>query len=210
MLCPFLLNAQQMEGGLFAGISNYQGDLVDSYVEIAETNLAYGAFLRYYVHNNFAVRLAAYGGKLTGGDVNSDDPDRYARGAKFATSIFELGINGEWHILGQERYDDTKGFLKNFSPFLYMGVAIAYTDPVIEGEGFPELEEYPNSFISIPVGGGFKYKIHEVVSIGMEGGFRPAFSDYLDGVSALGNPGRKDWYIFGGMNIVFNFGGGYY
>ena len=204
---PILLQGQNMEAGLFAGASNYQGDLVDGYVEMKETNLAYGAFLRYYVHNNLAVRVGFLGGRITGDDRNSSHPLRRLRGAKFQSDLFELGISGEWHIMGQERYDDERGFKKNFSPYLYMGLAIAYTDPVTSGEGLPELEEYPNSFFSIPVGGGFKYSVHEMVCLGFEGGFRPAFSDYLDGVSLIANPKRKDWYMFLGMTLTFKFGG---
>ena len=45
--------------------------------------------------------------------------------------------------------------------------------------------------------------IFERLVIGLEGGWRPVFSDDLDGIRRNGNPGKGDWYYFAGVTVSF-------
>ncbi len=201
--CLAEINAQQgFEGGLFMGIANYQGDLVDSYVELKETNLAMGASAGYVFSNNFVARLAFRKGRISGNDANSKDALRRERALKFKSDLYELALLGEWYILGRDRFMYTKG-ANWFNPYLFMGIAMVHSKSYAEGEGLPEKVDNSSLFVSIPIGGGLKFSIYDYISLGLEGGFRPAFSDYLDGVSQLGNPNGNDWYLFAGVNIAF-------
>jgi len=125
--CISKTNAQQgFEAGLFMGIANYQGDLVDSYVELKETNLAMGASAGYAFSNNFAVRLAFRKGKISGNDAHSKDALRRERNLKFKSDLYELALLGEWYFLGRDRFMYTKG-AKWFNPYLFMGVAMVHS-----------------------------------------------------------------------------------
>ena len=53
------------------------------------------------------------------------------------------------------------------------------------------------------VGAGVRADISEFFVIGLEVGWRPVFSDDLDGVRYNGNPESGDWYYFAGLTTSF-------
>ena len=54
-----------------------------------------------------------------------------------------------------------------------------------------------------PVGLGLRADLFERVVIGTEVGWRPVFSDSIDGIKQNANPNSGDWYYFAGATVSF-------
>jgi len=204
------------ETGVLLGTVNYSGDIAEKHLYLSETRLGYGAFGRYFTSNKFSWRANIYAGSITGDDANSKDPFVLPRSFRFRTNLLELGIGGEWHMLGKDRYSNT-GIHQHFiSPYLYLGVGGVLSSVKVEYYGSPEdrnkyvVQPLPEKksrqqFLIPTMGFGLRADISESLVIGAEFGLRPMFSDYLDGVSLNGNPEKKDWYYLGGVTLSYIF-----
>lgn len=209
LLFPFFIFSQNFEGGLSFGLLFYQGDLAEDFLELEEANLSYAFVLRSAIHEKFYLRAGFMGGQISGDDANASNPGLQARGFKFQSDIFEFHLLGEWNILGEERVN-TRGTVERqkFTPYLFGGIGLVLFDPQIfrNQEKDPEGRDYNTFNISVPIGGGVKFGLNERVVVSLEAGGRTAFTDYLDGISQLGNPDRNDWYWAGNIILTYTFG----
>ncbi|MCC6725500.1 MAG: OmpA family protein [Saprospiraceae bacterium] len=199
---PILVSAQQKwGGGLFIGMSNYWGDLVEPNCPLfKQAGPAFGISLRNQISPLLALRGSLNYGKLQGNDKNYDRNE--GRGSSFNKSLFELGLVGEFDILGKHRYNGTT-FRKTLSPYLIGGVGLGFGDPKPK-VGEPD---YSKINFAIPMGLGIRYDISSKVYLGLEYVTRATFTDDIDGIStSTGNPEENDWYNFGGLKIGFMFG----
>lgn len=214
MVLPFCLSAQldlgQLEGGLFLGVSNYQGDFtLNTAPEIAESNVALGVAFRYPLSPTHAVRINALYGKLSGTDKNFEI--REQRGANFQTALFEFSAVGEWEPFGRNRTDLTLNLGQRVSPYFFGGVGLAFIRPkTVYGDSQNERAvqddknaDYGKIQPAIPVGLGLRMGINEMMSLSAELGMRKTFTDFLDGVSHSGKLGTDDWYLFGGFMFLY-------
>lgn len=203
-LLPISLFGQHFEAGLLVGGTNYLGELASnsSQIYLKETNVAAGAFAKYNVNHLVAVRLGFNYATVSGADNNSGNRAIIDRNLNFRSDIYEVGLTGEFNILGYQPYNYTA----TFSPYLFGGIAFFQFNPQgalngqlydlqplgTEGqnlEAFPNRSPYKLSEIAIPFGIGFKYTLTETLNIGLEIGVRKLFTDYLDDVS-LTYPGN--------------------
>ena len=132
---------------------------------------------------------------LIAGNDNRSDPPR-GRNLSFRSRIIEGSLVGEFNILGYEPYN----LARPWSPYIFGGVAFfnfspktKYNDEWValqplgtEGQGlsaYPERKKYKLTQFSIPIGAGIKYALSDTWNIGIEGGVRKTFTDYLDDVS---------------------------
>ena len=195
---PLFLNAQYFEMGLSVGGSNYLGELTSnsSKIDIQETNIAAGAFVRYNLHRFVTLRLHGNYTILSGDDSNSRNEAIANRNLSFRTNLYEVGLIGEFNLFGYQPYN----YISAFSPYLFGGVAMYKFDPQAELDGqlyalqplgtegqnlaeFPDREPYELTEIAIPFGIGFKYALSEDINIGFEIGGRKLVTDYVDDVS---------------------------
>ncbi len=191
-----VVQAQHFEAGLLVGVSNYEGDLAPNTVKLSvgETHAAFGVFGRYNINNSFAVKLGVNYGSLSGDDSESTTEARRQRNLSFKSHILEVGLTGEWNILGFQPYN----LERIFSPYLFAGVAVFNYNPKAwyngewvelqplgtEGQGMPDFDtKYATTQLSIPFGIGAKYAINDKWTVGIELGLRKTFTDYLDDVS---------------------------
>lgn len=220
---PFLLLAQpkKWDAGIFLGLSNYEGDLVEPTVaQLNNSRLAYGVFAHYLFNPSLGMRFNILSGGLAGDDLKFDN--RVKRAFNFKTQISELSAQVEWDLLGKKRYqmrdDSTYNFKKTFSPYLFVGAGAAIFNPKTDFSQTSvesladriqqdQNADYSKIQLAIPIGGGFKWDLNSRTQMGVELGLRTAFTDYLDGVSISGNPDRNDWYLFGGIFISKRLGG---
>lgn len=205
LLMPLCMTAQKTEVGIFAGVATYQGDFVGPKRSLKDAGPAFGLLAKYHLSNTFAVRAALNVGQLKGDDNNFDDNRR--RGFSFKSGIFDLSGSIEYSFLSKNRYDDGGTFKKGFSPYIYVGIGIVNASPDVTLANGKELtaaeNDAPTLHFMVPIGAGLKFDLSETLSLGAEISARPAFTDYLDGLSESGNPDKDDWYALGGLTLTY-------
>ena len=211
LLSASVYSQQKLEIGGFLGFANYQGDLAPKPIEISETKLSFGAFARYHLTPKIKLRANGYTGFISGSDFNDNSGGLKERGWSFESQIFELSAVAEYHPLGKYRMSDTGIFQHQLSPYVFAGVGMVHSQPTIttakpEDIGLFAENDFKPTHLSIPFGLGIRYDLFELVSVGLEGGWRFTNNDYLDGVKYLGNPDGRDLYLFVGATMSFFFG----
>ncbi len=211
LLCPLWLLAQPaLEGGLFLGVANYQGDFtLNTSPELSESNLAVGLAVRHRLSATHGLRANLTYGKITGNDSNFEIRER--RGSTFETTLAELSVAGEWVPFGQNLSDLSLDLSQRMSPYLFLGAGVAFINPqpvfggeVLEQKAMEDLNaDFSKVQFAVPIGVGLRAGINENMSLSLELGMRKAFTDYLDGVSSVGKEGTQDWYLFGGAMFLY-------
>ncbi len=218
-IVPIVAVAQhKWEGSIFVGGANYQGDLVPTwYPYPSETQPAIGITGRYYMHPTWALRMGATYARLSGTDQNFDDPGFFLkRQYSFKSTIIETSMLLEWEPWGKQRYPAFNQYKKIFSPYLFTGAGILFSDVRTtfalyqNGEAPPAVQRdkdqpYPQQHLTMPIGGGVRIDLSRTVALGLEAGTRYAFTDYIDGVSEAANPLKGDWYSFAGVSLTLRF-----
>ncbi len=207
---PIVVKAQ-FSFGFFSGVSNYQGDVAKDLTNIKETHLAFGGGLGYRISPNFDFKAQLIWTKLSGDDANYTE--RVSRGFKFESNVTELSLLLDYNIFGSATRSNTGVFTPKFTPIVYGGIGIVKINNVAEClsddcrsgvilSPFPE-KDAKTSLVSMPFGVGFKYDASPLLAVGLRGGYRYTFSDYLDGISKAANADANDWYFILGANVVF-------
>ncbi|HND90131.1 MAG TPA: DUF6089 family protein, partial [Saprospiraceae bacterium] len=206
------LKQNSLEAGFLFGITLYSGDLTDDPVEVKETHPGYGAFVRYGFNRNLALKGHVYAGTISGDDRNSATLQN--RNLRFSSSVVELGLTAEWAPFNPPHYNSTGVHKVRFMPYLYGGIGRTFASVQAEYYGPPELRDrilrvplpepdLPTQFWMTPVGLGLRADLFERVVLGAEMGWRPVFSDAIDGIKQNGNPLKGDWYYFAGVMVSF-------
>jgi hypothetical protein len=196
-LCLLLLShitfAQSFHLGLFGGISNYQGDLIDKYYIGKLAKPAIGLTGMYDLSDRVSLRAGLTFAKIAGSDKYISKENLIARNLSFESRITEFSLLGEFNVFNLNSI--------RWSPYFFGGLAVFKFNPYTydtsntkyylkplstEGQGldqYPESKPYSLTQFAIPFGGGIKYAINDRFRIGLELGFRKTFTDYLDDVS---------------------------
>lgn len=183
------LSFGQNQIGIFGGIANYQGDLVDKAFQSprAVVGLTYG----YQLTSHINLRAGLSFAKVAGAD-SLNKKDLRLRNLSFQSPITELSFVGEFYTFDLEQ--------KSWSPYVFAGLAVYHYNPYTfdasgnkiflrdlstEGQGLSGYGSKPYALtqLAIPFGLGVKYNISSNIRIGLEAGLRKLFTDYLDDVS---------------------------
>ena len=186
--------AQYFDVGIFAGTSNYSGDLVTSIPEGPEYHPAFGVFARYN-YNRFAAKVHIYKGEVSGSDYYSTVVSgRRQRNLSFESPVLEFGFQAEFSLMEYRFWTNRN----STTPYLFAGISAFQFNPKAEyqgtvyelqaigteGQGLPGYEEpYSLTSFAIPMGVGLKLSITKKTNVGVEFGLRKTFTDYLDDVS---------------------------
>jgi hypothetical protein len=191
---------QEGEFGLAVGAAHYFGDL-NTRAKVNRPKPAIGVFFRKQFSNYIGVKLSANYAQLGYADKYSDNATQQLRNLSFNTSIWELGLTGEFNFFkfypGSEEY--------RYTPYVSLGVAIFSFDPYTyynnekyylrnlgtEGQGstaYPDRKPYGAMAMAVPLSVGFKYNLNEKTNIFLEAGYRFTRTDYLDDVSTTYAP----------------------
>ncbi len=179
-------HAQELEYGGWVGVANYFGDL-NSNASFEFLGPAGGMFFRYNLGTRFAFKNGFNYGKVSFEDAVSEFTYQQSRNLSFKSDIVEFSSHVEFNFF---KYDREKK-QHSFTPYLLTGISVFYFNPKAEFEGDiyalqpleTEGKKYSRINFAIPVGGGFKYSFTPYWTLGLEGGFRKTFTDYLDDVS---------------------------
>lgn len=188
-----ILSFSQLQVGVFGGISNYQGDLVDKLFQ--KPKAAFGLNVSYQITNRINIRGGFTFAKVTGADsLNTKQSNLQERNLSFESPITEFSLVGEFNTFDLE--------IKKWSPYIFAGVAVYHYNPSTmdqagnkvflqplgtEGQGLAGYEEtklYSLTQLAIPFGGGIKYNVTDNFRLAFELGLRKLFTDYLDDVSS--------------------------
>ncbi len=161
---------------------------------------------------------------------------RQQRAYSFTSPVSEASLQLEWDILGKKRFRKRKTVTyqnqayqqlaivnhigRTLSPYVFGGGGLITTSPSPDFTGGGPLDDATQKLVDIDLdnsrkvaarpavlfGGGLHYDINPNWVLGLEVGLRYAFSDYLDGISAAGNPNLKDWYTFAALQVSYRFG----
>lgn len=205
LLISHNLVAQEWEGGLWGGISNYFGDLNTS-TSFEFMGPAAGVFARYNAENRFALKTGLNFGMVAFDDATSTHIYQNTRSLSFKSNIYELSTHLEFNFFKYVRYKEEL----SFTPYLLAGFSVFYFNPKAEVNGTwvalsplqTEGKSYSKINFAIPVGGGFKYSFTPFWTIALEIANRKTFTDYIDDVSdeyidqatfraANGDPGKN-------------------
>jgi hypothetical protein len=188
-----LFSNAQLSAGIFGGISNYQGDLVDKAYVGRFTKPAIGINVGYELSDKITLRAGLTFAKVAGDDKYNTKEYLQIRNLNFQSNITELSVRGEYNVFSLND--------KRFTPFVFGGIALYHFNPYTtlgtddqkvylqplgtEGQGITGYANKPYSLtqLAIPLGGGVKFGLTETVQIGLEVGVRKLFTDYLDDVS---------------------------
>jgi OmpA-OmpF porin, OOP family len=197
---------QQWEFGLLGGVRQYNGDL--NKLGSKENNLALGGAVRYHLSNTIAARINFTTGNLSGSDANSTI--NQARNLRFVSGAREVALLGEFDLLGNRRYAGGS-FSRKISPYINGGLAMAFFAPDVyynsTNDKAQKEEDANKSFmksnIAVPIGAGLKIDLSEKWVLNLEAGYRVLFTDYIDGVSQLGDPNKADAYAYAGTMLSY-------
>jgi len=196
-------DAQPWEYGAWFGVANYFGDL-NTNASFEFIGPATGFFVRYNINTRFAFRTGLNFGSIAFEDATSKNPYQLARNLSFSSNLFEWSNDIEFNFF---KYDREKEQY-SFTPFLLFGISAFYYKPQAEFEGEVyslqpigterqnesdgSKKKYAKVGVAIPIGGGIKYSFSPFWAIGVEGGLRKTFSDYIDDVSTVYPGGLSD------------------
>lgn len=208
--------ARYLEAGIQLGFMNYSGDVAEKIVEPRETRPGFGVLARYHLSSRFALKTNLYTGNVSGSDVHAEDAELRARSLRFKSNLLEFSLCIEWNILNIKPVEGNGIQRFRIVPYAYVGIGGLMMHPKAEYYGPPEAfnkqikyalpeDGLHEKALVVPIGAGLRTRISDRVGIGAEGGFRPVFSDDLDGVSKNGNPDRNDWYYTASASLSFRF-----
>jgi len=205
------LNAQIYEVGVFAGGSNFIGD-VGSTTYVNPNEPAFGLVFKWNRSPRHSFRFTAITSQLVGQDSKSNDPSRNIRDYSFENSIIELSAGMEFTFLEFDQHD--QGLL--ITPYLYGGVsALRHGDYYFDPLGNFISEDTKSWSIAIPMALGIKYRVATHLILSAEIGARATFTDGIDGSVPnseqfqrfrFGNINSTDWYVFSGVSLTYSFG----
>jgi hypothetical protein len=204
-----MANAQIHEIGVFAGGSNFIGD-VGSTQYIAPKEPAIGILYKWNKNPRYSWRFSVTQSKIKGIDANSDLNSRQERDYTFQNTITEFsgGFEFNWFDFNLHK----SGFMS--TPYLYTGLSYFTSDDLyVINDTY--VSDGNSGGVAIPIIGGLKMHIADSFVLGIEAGARYTFSDDIDGsfpkngsLESLkfGNTNSKDWYVFTGLTLTYTFG----
>lgn len=185
--------AQYHELGLFAGGSNFAGD-VGANVPDLPRGYAGGLFYRLNFNRHWALRTQFNYGFIQASDKYATNFFRQDRNFSFQSEIWEGNLMFEFNFLEYE-----PGTKLNHTPYLLGGVGLFWFEPKTEYQGelvklqplgtegqgtsLSDQQPYGTASSFFGFGMGYKFALSKKFSMGLEITFRQTNTDYLDDVS---------------------------
>ena len=211
--------SQDNEIGIFAGGSNYIGDVgpttyISPFSYNASTNYVGGVIFR----KNFNERISARA-KFNYSKIGSSDnwPQtaeyRQQRGKYFKNTIVEIGLGIDFNFFKFDVYESSL----QMTPYISTGISFFEYDTLKYDKSELMATQYGDATsISIPITLGYKIKPLKDFIVAFEITANHSFTDNLDGsrpdkkflisTDYFGSTLSKDWYVFSGISITYLFG----
>lgn len=202
-------NAQIHEIGVFAGGSNYIGD-IGKMSYIAPNEPAFGILYKWNRSPRHSWRISYTQARISGNDRDAATPARKLRGYSFTNSLKEVSVGLEFNWFDFNLHDSKP----KFTPYIYSGLSYMHYNGLFFVSGYPKYDNTHDG-IAIPMVLGFKGRVMPHMILGFEAGARYTFRDDLDGsnptnknlvLQKFGNINSNDWYVFTGFTLTYTFG----
>ncbi len=228
--------AQKHEFGVSLGGATFLGDVGDNNElnSLAYFKPAFGLMYRFNPNPYLGIRLSFMESEVYGSDARSDNPHQKNRDLSFKSSITEWSVIGEFNFFRPRR----KNRLFHKTPYVFLGISqIKFNPEGKSAEIWHDLQplktegvEYDLNEWAIPFGVGYKFNLGEKYLLGIEGGWRYTFTDYLDDASTIyvpktpedpqsdffkdpggqavvgaqrANPNNNDYYFVGAITFTY-------
>ena len=112
----------QWEIGLKLGGFNYQGDFAENPMSLGHTHFALGGQVKFFTNPDFALRVDATFGKISGDYSNVS----VSRDWEFERNVSEILFVGEWHPLAKDTIYADGEFEQSISPFISLGLGTVF------------------------------------------------------------------------------------
>ena len=203
----FSMNAQIHEIGVFAGGSNYIGD-IGSTTFIAPSEPALGFIYKWNKNPRLAYRFSLIGAYYGGNDLDSNEPSRNQRGYQFKNSIKEVSLGLEFNFFDFNLHD----VKRKYTPYVHSGLNyLRVRDSYLQSNQI--IAEERKGALAVPITLGIKSNVLPNIILALEVGARYTFTDNLDGSNSqdatkmkFGNINNNDWYVFSGLTLTYTFG----
>ena len=182
------------------GSANYYGDLINPGKLFQDTKFNVELGLEYRFDPRFSIRGALTYFQLQGNDESADNESRERRNLNFKSNNLELS-----GVVVIQLFEESGRYYQRptINANIFIGLAALYFEPRTDipatdynGNAFPdagkmtslrqyrtELVQYSPVTLAIPLGVGVKFMISPFFNIGINGGYRFTFTDYLDDIS---------------------------
>ena len=184
--------------GFSLNAMNYFGDITPttsfSSLRLGATRVGAGISITRRFYPRLSGRFGLTYGRISGDDAlaadqnGTDSKFRYNRNMNFRNDILEASAVAVIDLI-----ENRNNYLKrpDFVPYVFVGVAGFYHNPqgLDKSGNYVDLQPlrtegqataYSKTQISIPFGGGIRYRINRNFDASLEIGWRKTFTDYLD------------------------------
>lgn len=203
-------SAQIHEVGIFAGGSNFVGDVgKENY--IAPNNLALGGIYKWNKSTRHSWRFSIMHSNLKIDDANANSASRQQRGYALKNKVTELSVGLEFNFFEFNLHE--LGF--KITPYVHTGINYFWYDNMYFLGGIARKESQRDRGFAVPMTLGIKFNVANNWVVGIESGVRYTFVDDLDGSNPanedyqryrFGNLNSNDWYVFTGFTLTYTFG----
>jgi hypothetical protein len=187
---------QNIEFGVYGGVSNYIGDVSEQKMRFDQFHPSAAVMGRYNVSQRLTFKgMIAYG-KVSGADSLASKAKNKIRNTNFHSDIYEFSVHAEYNLI-PNKLSGRGG--KPFVPYIFGGIGIFHFNPKTEFQGnifelqplgtegqgttqYNNLKKYDLTTICIPMGIGLKKRVSQNFVVGVEAGVRFTFTKYLDDV----------------------------
>jgi hypothetical protein len=190
------VSAQNIEFGVYGGVSNYIGDVSEQKMRFDQYHPSAAIMGRYNASQRFTLKgMIAYG-KISGADSLASKARNKMRNTNFNSDIYEFSVHAEYNLV-PNRLSGRGG--RPLVPYIFGGIGIFHYNPKTtfqgneyelqplgtEGQGttqYNNLKKYDLTTICLPMGVGLKKRVSRSFVVGVEAGFRFTFTKYLDDI----------------------------
>jgi opacity protein-like surface antigen len=192
--------------GVFVGVGTmfYSGDLQEFlWPHPLTMRWTANAGLHWQINRRWGLQLNYTVGEITGNDKLGSSNWQQRRNLNFRSLVHEIGLRGTFDILPNDRW--------KVLPYITAGVAALNFEPKSSGVALRSMQNegvaYSNWSLSIPTGAGAKWQINCRWALKGELVYHWTITDYLDDVSARGNPKFKDGFWDLNVGVIYFFVG---
>ncbi len=203
-------SAQIHEVGIFAGGSNFVGDVgKENY--ISPNSLALGGIYKWNKSTRHSWRFSIMHSNLKINDAEASSSARQQRDFALENKVTELSAGLEFNFFEFNLHE--LGF--KITPYVYTGISYFWYDNKYFAGGIARKEGKRDRDFAIPMTLGVKFNMGNNWVLGIESGLRYTLVDDLDGSNpssdsyelySFGNLNSNDWYVFTGLTLTYTFG----